>query len=106
MAVTSTPGPEPWATSECKPRVGHRTPTPIAARVVRSIRDECLDHLIVINDRHLMAVLPEFIEYYNHDRPHRSLALASPIPRNPSRDGPVRSRAVLGGLHHIYERAV
>jgi DNA-binding NarL/FixJ family response regulator len=57
----------------------------IAERLVRSIRVECLDHLIVINDRHLMAVLTEFIEYYNHDRPHRSLALASP------------SRAILRG---------
>jgi len=34
----------------------------IAERVVRSIRVECLDHLIVINDRHLMAVLAEFID--------------------------------------------
>ena len=77
----------------------------IAERVVRSIRSECLDHLIVINDRHLMAVLREFIDYYNHDRPHRSLALGSPVPGSPSRDGPVTTRAVLGGLHHIYERA-
>ena len=77
----------------------------IAERVVRSIRVECLDHLLVINDRHLMAVLTEFIEYYNHDRPHRSLALGSPVPQNLSRAGPVSSRAVLGGLHHVYERA-
>ena len=85
----------------------HRAPNAnsIAERVVRSIRSECLDHLIVINRRHLMAVLTEFIEYYNHDRPHRSLALTSPIPRNPSREGPVTSRAVLGGLHHVYGRA-
>ena len=77
----------------------------IAERVVRSIRVECRDHLIVINDRHLMAVLIEFIEYYNHDRPHRSLALGSPVPRYLSRAGPVSSRAVQGGLHHVSERA-
>ena len=77
----------------------------IAERVVRSIRVECLDHLLVINDRHLMAVLTEFIEYYNHDRPHRSLALGSPVPGNRSRAGPVSSRPVLGGLHYVYERA-
>ena len=76
----------------------------IAERMVRSIRAECLDHLIVINQRHLMAVLQEFVDYYNHDRPHRSLALASPVPSNPSRDGPVTSRSVLGGLHHVYGR--
>jgi hypothetical protein len=69
---------------------------------VRSIRVECLDHLIVINDRHLTAVLSEFIDYYNNDRPHRSLALTSPVPIRPSREGLVTSRAVLGGLHHVY----
>ena len=77
----------------------------IAEQVVRSIRVECLDHLIVINDRHLMAVLTEFIEYYNHDRPHRSPTLGSPVPRNLSRTGPVSSRAVLGGLDHVQDRA-
>ena len=91
--------------------IGVRTPrlapnaNSIAERVVRSIRTECLDHLIVINDRHLTAVLHEFIDYYNHDRPHRSLALSSPVPSSPSRDGPITSRAVLGGLHHAYRRA-
>ena len=55
-AMTSTNGPAPWASSESTPR---RAPNAnsIAERVVRSIRVECLDHLIVINDRHLMAVL-------------------------------------------------
>jgi hypothetical protein len=77
----------------------------IAERVVRSIRIECMDPLIVINDRHLTAVLSEFIDYYNNDRPHRSLALTSPVPIRPSREGPVTSRAVLGGLHHVYGRA-
>jgi transposase InsO family protein len=77
----------------------------IAERIVRSIRVECLDHLIVINERHLIAVLREFIDYYNHDRPHRSLALTSPVPIQPSACGPVTSRPVLGGLHHAYGRA-
>jgi putative transposase len=77
----------------------------IAERLVRSIRAECLDRLIIINDRHLRAVLAEFTHYYNRERPHRSLALTSPIPGHPSRDGPVTSRAVLGGLHHVYARA-
>jgi Integrase core domain len=72
----------------------------IAERIVRSIRVECLDHLIVINQRHLIAVLREFTDYYNHDRPHRSLGLTSPVPTQPSECGPVTSRPVLGGLHH------
>lgn len=70
---------------------------------MRSIRAECLDHLIVINESHLTAVLQDYVDYYNHDRPHRS-PLASPVTSRPSRDGPVTSRSVLGGLHHIYGR--
>ena len=72
---------------------------------MRSVRAECLDHLIVINERHLTAVLKEFIDYYNHDRPHRSHALTSPIASQPLACGPVTARPVLGGLHHAYGRA-
>ena len=74
----------------------------IAERLVPSNRLECLDHVIVINERHLRAVL---VEYYNLDRPHRSLGLQSPLPRPLVRDGPVTRRSVLGGLHHVYARA-
>jgi transposase InsO family protein len=77
----------------------------IAERVVKSIRVECLDHMIVINERHLHALLAEYISYYNVDRPHRSLSLQSPLPRSPTRDGTVVRRPVLGGLHHVYARA-
>lgn len=77
----------------------------IGERVVRSIRTECLDHTIVINERHLYALLAEYVTYYNVDRPHRSLGLQSPLPRSPSGDGTVVRRPVLGGLHHVYVRA-
>jgi hypothetical protein len=58
----------------------------IAARVVRSIRKECLDHMVIINERHLHALLAESVDNYNGDRPQRSLQLQSPIPRGPTRD--------------------
>lgn len=77
----------------------------IAERVVKSIRVECLDHMIVVNERHLHGLLAEFVDYYNVDRPHRSLGLNSPLPRSPTRDGTVVRRPVLGGLHHVYARA-
>jgi transposase InsO family protein len=77
----------------------------IGERVVRSIRTECLDHTIVINERHLHAPLAEYVNYYNVDRLHRSLGLQSPLPRSPTRDGTVFRRPVLGGLHHLYTRA-
>lgn len=42
----------------------------IAERVVRTFRGECLDHVIVVNERHLQALLTEFVRFYNQDRPH------------------------------------
>ena len=77
----------------------------IAERVVGTLRRECLDHLVVVNERHLRAVLREFVGYYNADRPHRSLGLETPHRATRPDAGPVRSRPVLGGLHHAYERA-
>jgi transposase InsO family protein len=91
--------------------VGVRTPfrSPLAnaigERVVRTFRAECLDHIIVINERHLRAVLRDFISYYNHDRPHRTLALEAPVPCSILNAGRVVSRPILGGLHHAYSRA-
>ncbi len=48
----------------------------------------------------------EYVAYYNTERPHRSLALEPPLPaaRSPATLGEVRARAVLGGLHHGYQR--
>ena len=78
----------------------------IAERLVRTFRQECLEDVIVVNERHLHALLTEFVEYYNQERPHRALAMESPWPALESaRDGPIRSRPVLGGLHHVYARA-
>jgi hypothetical protein len=48
---------------------------------VRTVRRGCLDHLIPLNERHLRAILSEFVHYYNYDRPHRSLGLQPPTPR-------------------------
>ena len=76
----------------------------IAERLVGTFRRECLDHLIVLNERHLRSVLREFVTHYNADRPHRSLGLETPQPAVRPEAGPVRSRPVLGGLHHAYER--
>jgi transposase InsO family protein len=79
----------------------------VAERVVRTLRNECLDHVVVVNEAHLRAVLREFAGYYNAERPHRGLGLEQPVP--PSRSAPasadrIRARPVLGGLHHAYER--
>ena len=77
----------------------------VAERLIGTLRRECLDHLIVLNERHLRAVLAEFAAYYNGARPHRTLGLETPLPAVRPTSGPIRARPVLGGLHHTYERA-
>jgi transposase InsO family protein len=75
----------------------------IAERVIGTLRRECLDHLIVLNERHLASILSEFVAYYNRDRPHRTLGLQTPEPRPRLATGPIQTRLVLNGPHHIYE---
>ncbi|HEY3080837.1 MAG TPA: integrase core domain-containing protein [Chloroflexota bacterium] len=77
----------------------------IAERLVGTLRRECLDHLIVVNERHLRALLSDFARYDNADRPHQTLWLDTPRPLDRPPVGSIRSRPVLGGLHHAYERA-
>ena len=55
----------------------------IAERVIGTLRRECLDHLIVLNERHLLRLLQQYVVHYNAKRPHRSLALDSPQGRPP-----------------------
>jgi len=77
----------------------------IAERLVGTLRRECLDHVVVINEHHLRTVLAEFVRYYNNDRPHRKLSLESPVPHYGRGHGSIVSTPVLGGLYHVYARA-
>ena len=77
----------------------------IAERVIGTLRRECLDHLIVLDEQHLRSVLTEFMRYYNQERPHRTLGLQTPQVKERPTTGSVRSHPVLNGLHHVYERA-
>jgi transposase InsO family protein len=77
----------------------------IAERLVETIRRECLDHVIVVSEDHLQRVLAEFTHYYNHDRPHRTLSLQTPVRYANPGQSPVVSTPVLGGQHHAYARA-
>ena len=77
----------------------------VAGRDVRTHRNACLDHVIVLNEAHFRAVLREYVAYYNTARPHRSLGLTPPLPGEGRPTGPIRARPILGGLHHVYERA-
>lgn len=70
----------------------------IAERLVGTFRRECLDHIVIVNQRHLKHVLSEFVRHYNESRPHQALDLDTPKPR-PRRLtpglGPVVSHPVL-----------
>ncbi len=88
-------------------RTPYRAPTAnaYAERWVRSVRAECLDHLLIVNEAHLKRVLTSYVAHYNRARPHRGLGQQTPIPAAPSAAcGPVRCRDMLGGLIHEYER--
>ena len=75
-------------------------------RVIGTIRRECLDHVIVMGERHLRRVLKEYLAYYHKDRTHLGLDKDAPEPRTVQTQdvGPVASEPVLGGLHHRYYR--
>ena len=71
-----------------------------------TVRRDCLDHVIVLGERHLCRVLREYAVYYNESRTHLGLEKDCPVPRavEPPEAGPIRKRPVLGGLHHRYLR--
>jgi putative transposase len=79
---------------------------PYAERLIGSIRRECLDHVIVLHERHLRRLLTEYFSYYHHWRTHRALAMDCPVPRPVQRPelGPITEIPEVGGLHHHYER--
>ena len=79
---------------------------PYAERLIGSIRRECLDHLIVLNEEQLRRILREYFGYYNGVRPHQSLERNAPVPREiqPLARGKIISLPQVGGLHHRYLR--
>jgi len=75
-----------------------------AERIIETIRRECVDHVIVLGERHLRHVLKSYADYYNKSRTHRSLAKDPPLSRPVQRLGRIVSRALVGGLHYRYVR--
>jgi len=90
--VVTAPG-SPWQNPYCE-------------RLIGSIRRECLDHVIVLNERHLLRVLGSYASYYQASRAHRSLDgdCRDPRPIEPAEMGGVVAHAQVGGLHHRYGR--
>ncbi len=79
---------------------------PFVERVIGSVRRECLDQVIVLNERHLRRLLGDCFEHYHRWRCHRSLVMDCPAPR--SLQGPEHGHVVevaeAGGLYRHYER--
>jgi hypothetical protein len=91
MAPILTAYRSPWQNGYCQ-------------RLIGSIRRECLDHLIIINESHLRATLRSYTYSYNTQRTHLAISKDSPEPRGVQDNGEIDKVAVVGGLHHFYFR--
>ena len=77
-----------------------------AERFVRSIKEECLDRMIPLGERHFRRAVAEFVEHYHRERNHQGLEnalIAAPPALGTA--GRVQRRPRLGGLLNYYERA-
>ncbi len=90
--VVTAPG-SPWQNPYCE-------------RVIGTLRRECLDHVLAVNERQLQRVVTSYARYYNRTRTHMSLDKDAPEGRSRSvrREGTIIGHAEVGGLHHRYER--
>ncbi len=81
----------------------------VAERFVGCCRRDLLDHVIVLNERHLKRLMRDYVEYFHDDRTHLGLAKETPAGRlresNPSASCKVVAMPRLGGLHHRYQLA-
>jgi len=89
-------------------RTSYRSPwqNGVAERIVGTVRRELLDHVIVLNERHLRQLIESFVTYYNMDRTHIGASKDSPCGRpaeqRPGRKANVVSLPRVGGLDHRY----
>ncbi len=89
----------------------YRTPQAngVCERFMGSLRRECIDHILIHDDKHLRRVLTEYTAYFNPKRPHQGIEQRIPdqyeLPKSKPTSGCIISKAILGGLHHSYSRA-
>src|SRR5205085_7429239 len=80
----------------------------VCERFVRSVRQECLDHLLILHEKQLQRVLNEYVTYFNRARPHQGIQ--QQIPESYGSSGPLSYRRtkvmavpILAGLHYDYQ---
>jgi putative transposase len=78
---------------------------PYVERLIGSIRRECLDHIVILNEDSLRRHIISYLDYYNESRCHLSLEKDSPDPRpvQPPEMGEIIALPKVGGFHHRYE---
>ncbi len=92
--VLTTPYQAPKANAVCK-------------RFLGSVRRECLDFFLILNERHLYKTVKQYQAYFNHARPHQGISQRIPDPLEQLEEqnvGRIMAHPVLGGLHHNYRR--
>ncbi|HEX4448378.1 MAG TPA: integrase core domain-containing protein [Polyangiaceae bacterium] len=77
----------------------------ICERFLGSLRRECLDHILMLDERHFQRVVTDYVRYYDAARPHQGLAQHTPVPAERPVEGNIVALPVLNGLHHDYQRA-
>lgn len=85
----------------------------ICERFMGSLRRECLDHMLILSERHLQRIVTEYIAYFNQMRPHQGIGQRIPEPEaapfigiiGTASAGRIIGRSILAGLHHDYRRA-
>jgi putative transposase len=106
-----TPGARPASTGNCfaEPTgTSYQSPwqNGVAERFVGTVRQELLDHVIVLNERHLRRLIESVVRSYNVDRTHIGVGKDSPcgrpVERTPGREANVVSLPRVDGLHHRY----
>jgi transposase InsO family protein len=77
---------------------------PYAERLIGTLRRECLDHVLIVGERHLRRMLASYSSYYNESRTHLALEKDAPLRRAIQRCGAIITTPILSGLHHRYVR--
>jgi transposase InsO family protein len=77
---------------------------PYTERLIGTLRRDCLDHVLIFGERHLLRILSLYSSYYNQTRTHLGLGKDTPLGRVIQRSGTIIAVPVLSGLHHRYAR--